>query len=384
MGLIGGTAPRTVLVVQRRLTHYRVAFFEALRAEMDTRGLRLIVAHGQPTRKEESKQDAGQLTWAATLPTTYVGDAICWQPFGALARASDLMVVTHENKLLYNLVAQYAYRRQRVALWGHGANLQGDAASLRERFKRTTARRADWWFAYTDATLPHLAHAGFPRDRTTVLHNAVDTTALQADLDALGRADLEGIREELGLRGRRVGIFIGSLHADKRIGFLLESALRVRDRVPDFELVVAGAGPDVEIVRAFCARHPWAKYAGVRTGRRKAELLAVGAVMLNPGLVGLGILDAFVGGVPMVTTDCHLHSPEIAYLAHDANGVMTENDISAFADGVVRVLEKPSYRAELLAGCREAATEYTVERMAKNFAEGAQRCMQSPVSRTSA
>lgn len=373
---------RTVLVVQRRLTHYRVPFFEALRAEMALRNVQLTLAHGTPTAAEAGKQDEGELSWAHRIDTTYLWrDRICWQPFFALAKASDLLVLTHENKLVFNLVAQYLLLKKRLALWGHGANLQGDASSLKEAFKRRTARQADWWFGYTAMSGPVIQCSGFASDRITILNNAVDTVTLSRQFKSVSPSAVESLRNELKLSGDSVGVFLGSLYGEKRISFLLDAALALRKRIPKFELVIAGAGPDEWLVKAFCAEHAWARYVGPRTGQRKADLLALAHVMLNPGLVGLGILDAFVCNVPMVTTDCGLHSPEVAYLDNGINGVMTNNDIASYVEAVVGVLADKEYRSMLITGCARSALMYTVQNMARNFSAGAEKCLNAPLRR---
>lgn len=384
LGTVRDGRERTVLVVQRRLTHYRVPFFEALRADMALRGVRLILAHGTPTAAEASKQDEGKLPWAYRIGTTYIlGGRICWQPFLALAKASDLVVVAHENKLVFNLVAQYVLRQSRLALWGHGANLQGNASSLKETYKRRTARQADWWFGYTEMSRPLIQRSGFASDRITILNNAVDTVTLSRQFASVSPKELVSLRNKLNLLGTNVGVFLGSLYGEKRISFLLGAALIVRQRVPDFELVIAGAGPDDGIVKEFCAEHTWARYVGPRTGQRKANLLALAHVMLNPGLVGLGILDSFVCEVPMVTTDCGLHSPEVVYLDNGVNGVMTSNELSAYVDAVVKVLADRDYRSSLIAGCVHSSLMYTVQNMARNFTAGAKECLNLPMSRCS-
>ena len=55
--------------------------------------------------------------------------------------------------------------------------------------------------------------------------------------------------------------------------------------------------------------------------------------------VGLGILDSFALGIPMVTTDCKIHSPEIAYLKSGRNGLMIADSEEAFIEGVERLLK---------------------------------------------
>lgn len=373
------SARPSVVVVQRRMTHYRVPLFERLREQLAARGMALRVLYGEGTAEEREKQDEAELAWGEKLDTAYLcGGRVCWQPFMAAANGADLVVVTPENKLVANLIPQFFAPQVRIGLWGHGGNLQGDPESLRERFKRVVARHADWWFGYTGMSVPLILESGFPRERITVLDNAVDTGELAALRRGVQQHDLEALRESLGLAGRRVGVFVGSLYPEKRIGFLLESALAVRRRVPDFELLVIGAGPLAEEVERFCAQHAWARYLGPRKGRAKVEAVALGQVMLNPGLVGLGILDSFVCRVPMFTTDCGIHSPEIAYLENGHNGVMTANTLESYAEAVVQGLGHPPTLELLQAGCGESAARYTVERMAGNFVDGMVRCLGAP------
>ncbi len=371
-----------VCVVQRRLTHYRVPFFEALRHELANRNCELILAHGNATAEELGKNDGGVLDWATKLPTRYfLGGKLCWQPFQKMLGGVDLVVVTPENKMIYNLAAQYLHQGYRLGLWGHGANLQGNPSSLRERFKRRVATQADWWFAYTDMSLPLVERTGFPNARVTVLNNSVDTAELVAMRQCVTIEATERLRLELGLIGTHVGVYVGSLYAEKRIEFMLEAATRIRRALPSFEFLIMGSGPQQALVERFCEENPWAKYLGVRKGQAKVDAMALAKVTINPGLVGLGILDSFVCGVPMVTTDCGLHSPEIVYLENGENGLMTANTIDDYVASVVSLLSNDDAVARLRAGCEVSAKKYTVENMARNFADGVMQCLEAPMYR---
>lgn len=376
---------REVVVTQRRLTHYRVPFFECLRTELAERRIRLRLVHGEPTAAERSKNDCGHLPWAIQVPTRYwLAGRLCWLKQKTAIRGAELVVLTPENKMLSNLPLQYFSLRQRVVLWGHGANLQGNPASLRERFKRVVARRADWWLGYTDMSSPLIAQSGFPSSRTTILQNAVDTTAL-TQMSAAVTADAQAaLRHRLGLQHDRVGIYLGSLYQEKRIAFLLDAALKIRARMPEFELLIVGGGPQQAEVESFCAQHDWAHYLGVCKDRAKVEALSLARVMLNPGLVGLGILDSFACGVPMITTDCGLHSPEIAYLRNGENGMMTANHEDSFVSACVAVLADPALHLHLHEGCAESARRYTIANMARNFADGIEQCLAAPPYRGAA
>lgn len=264
----------------------------------------------------------------------------------------------------------------RLAFWGHGANLQSSAPDgLKERFKRWTTRKVDWWFAYTGLSVNLVASTGFPSTRITNLENSIDTTAMQAEIAAIGPDDRNALRARMGWEDGRIAIFLGSLYPDKRLEFLFQAADRLHCDDPLFRLLIVGDGPLRETVRNYCVGRPWCTWVGAKTGSEKALYLSLADVLLNPGLVGLGILDAFVAGVPMVTTDCGLHSPEIAYLIQDENGVMTNNSIDAFIIGVRRVLNDDAYRTRLVAGCRQTAGHYTIENMAMNFARGIEQAL---------
>lgn len=371
--------PRKVLVVQRRMTHYRIPFFEALKLQMADRNCELVLAYGNGTDEENDKHDSGEIAWGIRLNTRYAfSGKLCWQPFGNAAREAHMVIVALENKLLYNLLPQFGSPRLRFGLWGHGANLQGNPFSLRERYKRVVARRADWWFGYTSMSIPLIVKSGFPAERITVLNNSVDTSSLQRYRQSITPEEISVLRESLGFGTGPVGVFVGSLYADKRLDFLFLAAERIRCEVPDFQFLIVGEGLERDKVRTWCAAHPWTRWVGARFGREKVAYISTAQVMLNPGLVGLGILDAFVCGVPMFTTNCGIHSPEIAYLESGVNGVMTEDDLDAYVDTSVRLLGDTEALDVLRAGSLASAVEYTVENMARNFADGVTRCLAVP------
>jgi glycosyltransferase involved in cell wall biosynthesis len=370
---------KNVLIVQRRLTHYRVPLFEALRNELRTRDIQLDLLVGQGTPEEMKKRDAGELCWAVRIPTRYfAAGRLCWQPVHRYLAQSNLVIVAQENKLLHNYLLLLRPRRFQLAFWGHGANLQSnDPHGLKERFKRWTTRRVDWWFAYTKMSAEFVTRAGFPPNRITVLNNAIDTSELRRQRESVTAAETLALRHSLGFRDGPVGVFVGSLYTVKRLDFLFAAAKAIRREVADFHLLVIGEGPERDKVRTWCDAHPWARWVGARYGREKAAHLSVAQVTLNPGLVGLGILDSFACGVPMITTDCGIHSPEIAYLENERNGVMTPNTVAEYVGAAVRLLHDRNALNNLRADCSRCSTEYTVENMVRSFSEGINQCLSS-------
>lgn len=367
-----------VLIIQRRMTHYRVPLFNLMREKLLAAGVDLGVVYGDPLPEEEFKNDTGTLPWGLHVPCRYwLNGRLCWQNAMPVAGNASLVIVTQENRLLFNYVRPILKRDRLWAFWGHGRNFQSVTPnSLKERFKRWLARRVNWWFAYTELSSAVVADSGFARDRITVLNNAIDTTELARQIASIDAQEIEQARREWGIGLGPIGLSLASLHADKRLDFLLDAAQRIRAQVPDFQLVIVGDGPEREKVRkAVAAAGGWIHWLGARAGRDKARALAMSQLMLNPGMVGLSILDSLVAGVPLVTTTYPHHSPEIAYLQSGRNGLITENEVDAFAGGVVHMFQHEPEIEALREGCRASVGEYSIESMADNFCEGILACL---------
>lgn len=366
-----------VLIVERQLLQYRVAFYNRLRTLLDKEGIELQLLIGSGTPSEVKKKNQVSLDWAIHIPTYYLlGTTLCWQPFGAYAKDADLVVVMHENKIIYNLWLLSFGRPKRLAFWGHGRNMQSSRPDgLKERFKRWTINKVDWWFAYTESSAALVTAAGFPRECTTIVQNAVDTEEMTAFCKQVTPVECARKRRELNLGDGPVALYLGSLYKEKRLGFLLDAAFRIRGKIPGFQLLVVGAGPEQELIESAARQYPWIHYLGPLQDQSKAVALVLADVMLNPGLVGLGILDSFASGTPMFTTDCGLHSPEISYLSSGTNGVMTSNDVNTYADAVIDVLQEPEAIARLSKGALSSAPRYTVDNMANRIRMGICACL---------
>lgn len=371
-----------VVCVQRRLAHYRVGLFEQLRDYLRQRGVDFVLVHGDAAPSEIAKNDGGHLPWALPVPCRYwMNERLCWQDLSDAVAGADLVIVTQENKLLYNLLAMTVRRPRRLAFWGHGRNFQSSGTSLlRERFKRWTTRHVDWWFAYTSLSAAQVIKDGTPPDRVTTLDNAIDTTALLAQCDAVSASDVSAFRQRWGLGDGPLGVFVGSLYGDKRLGFLIEAATLIARQRPDFRLVVVGAGPDRQWVESAAQRLPWLRYVGPQFGPAKALCLRSASVMLNPGLVGLGILDAFAAGIPLITTDCGLHSPEIAYLETGQNGLMTADTVPAFSSACSGLLADSEALRRMGDMAKACASIYNIQHMTQRFGDGILAALETPAT----
>ena len=379
---------RKVAILQHRLLHYRATLFNQLRQTCATRNIDLHLVVGQASRRETTKKDEGFLPWAHKVHNRFIeasGRDLLWQPLPDAVRDADLIVVMQESRILSNYPLQLTrlWSSRKIAYWGHGKNFQSDAPQgLREQWKRFLIGQVDWWFAYTQSTLSILQQAGYPQEQITCLDNAIDNEGFSRDLASIPEHQLDSLRQEIGADSQSpIGLFCGSLYADKRLEFMIAAADQIHAVLPGFRLVVVGDGAHAAVIHNAALERPWIKWAGVCKGTEKAAWFRLAKVIFNPGAVGLHVLDAFCAGIPMATTLEARHGPEIAYLENGFNGVITQGSPDVYAQEILRLLTDHTNHENLCRGATESARKYTLHNMVNQFADGIERCLNSP-SRT--
>lgn len=365
-----------VVFVTAILTHYRKAFHEQVRTILNRQGIDYDIIYSAPVGAEAIKNDTIDMPWATRVPVrSFRGGRLLYQFAWSKIRKSDLIIIGQENRFLLNYILQMtpAAFRPKIALWGHGRNFQArNSRSRAERWKRFWATRADWWFAYTDESRRHISSLGFDPARITVFNNTVDTTEIKALVNTITTEQIEKRRADLRLDGRSVCLFMGGLYPDKRIEFLVAASDHIRSAIPHFELVFVGGGEQLALIEQLSKSRNWIKVLGPRFGQDKVELMLLSKLLLMPGLVGLAVIDAAAAGLPTVTTSFPYHSPEIAYLDPNVNGVKVEDwkDPISYGDAVVDLLSNDSKLHKMKLGAISSSVDLTIEAMASRFATG--------------
>lgn len=367
--------PRRVLFAMAWVPSYHEPFYALLRERLATVDVEVSVVHGLPPTELESRKHTTLLPWGLVRRNRFVrlgGRLLVWQPARRLALDADLVVVDEGIRQLLNwwLLVEQVRDKARVAFWGHGGNLNADRAiPLAETLKRRAFRLPHWWFAYTAGGSDRLQQIGYPADRITVTCNAAADDSLRREIAAARRA-CTGDKAT-------VGLFLGSLYADKRLDFLLDVADRVVREEPEFRLVVAGDGPERGRLAAAAAARPHVQVAGRLDGPGKAAVLASASMLLMPGAVGLAVVDGFAASLPIITTSVSTHGPEFEYVRDGVNGRVLRPQATAdeYASAVVSLIRNDAVRAKLSEGAAQAAGALTVEEMARRFAEGVERAL---------
>ena len=364
------------------MVHYRVPLFERMREHCTRQGINLDVVYGQPSPSDLKRGDRAELSFGAETRNQYFslfGHELVWQRPLTQVSTADLVVLTQESRILSNypiLLRRFA-RGRALAYWGHGRNFQSEHGSgVCERWKKLMIKRVDWWFAYTSLSAQVVRQSGVPEQCITVLNNSIDTRAFRDDLSAVSVENLAQLRRRFSVdSSASVGLYCGSLNDVKRLDVLVAASDKIRAVHPNFHLFVLGDGPGSEYLVAAFKSRPGRHFVGQKRGVEKASYFKLAQVILNPGLVGLSIVDAFCAGLPLVTMEGSKHSPEIAYLQNEVNGIITADNVDAYFDRVIRLLKDDRDRALLAANALAAGQQYSIENMAENFVNGIAECL---------
>ncbi len=371
---------KKVIILYKFLPQYRVEFFDKLRNSLLEEGVELQLLYGKLKNQDAKKNDERDLPWAEYRESKIIklgSTELLWQPSLDKAKVADLIIVEQANKLLVNyvLILLSKISPLKFAFWGHGMDMQNNPNSLKNRFKYFFLTHSDYWFAYTQGVKKLLVNKGVEAQKVTVVDNAIDTATLKKQYDEYPQNELDNKKKELGIKGENIALYCGGIYSNKRIEFLLESALRIKTEVPDFHLLFVGAGADQNKVEKAAKQYEWVHYIGPKFGLERVPYFKMSKLFLMPGLVGLAILDTFATQTPMVTTQYPYHSPEIEYLNNKKNGLMTEDDEANFATEVVKLLTNHQELEKLKAGCLDSSSLYSTENMVENFKNGVMACL---------
>ena len=369
---------RRVSIILFRMFHYRVDFLTLLEAELKKHSVTLDVYYGKPTPESLAKNDTGTLKGSTEVISwclPIAGKEILLQIPPRRILGSNLIICMQENRLLINYFLQLYTRiapSTRFAFWGHGRNFQSQSATgVRERLKQYLLRGSDWFFAYTDASKASLIESGYSPKNITVFNNTIDTETFSKAIRNITADQKQDFLRELSIDSDKyIGIFCGSMYPAKRIVELLEASRLIKEKVPDFHLICIGDGPSASIIKDALPACEWIHFLGSQKGQKKALTYSVGKLVLNPGLVGLHIVDSFSAGVPMLTMEYDYHSPEFAYIRSNENGLVTEADVPTYANSAVTLLTEPLLQKRLADGARLSAKEYSLQSMVDKFAAG--------------
>lgn len=197
---------------------------------------------------------------------------------------------------------------------------------------------------------------------------------------------VSALRQQLGLTGKPVAVYLGNFEPYQGVDLLLEAWRLVARRLPNARLVVVGGDHrGVETLRAAVAADPPAAasivWLGSQPPARLPELMALGHALVSPRRLGentpLKLYSYMASGIPIVATALRTHTQVL-----DAStAVLAEPDARAFAGALSDVLADPArYRALGVAARALAAARYSEQAFARKLLEAYEQLLAASVS----
>ncbi len=207
-------------------------------------------------------------------------------------------------------------------------------------------------------------------------------TLYTPDLDAV-RDELtdQQLREERGRlqydSAKRHILFLGRLTRNKQIPILLDIAGQLRDR--EIIVHIVGEGElSADVERAASEYGNIVYHGATYDQREKALHFSLADLYVNPGYLGLVVVEIFCYGLPLVvprmTPRGPFHSPEICYVKDGFNSIQTSGEAVEMAGRIAELLED---RREMEALAANARRTYEEEMGVGNMIRGFDECMRA-------
>jgi glycosyltransferase involved in cell wall biosynthesis len=212
------------------------------------------------------------------------------------------------------------------------------------RYHALRMRHVDVCIALSDEQRDLLASAGYPRDRITVIANAVDTDTVTPGPSSL--------HDELG--ARLVVLYVGRLDPEKRVPALVDAFVSL-GLPADTMLCLAGDGAQRVRLQRHADQHPNVRLLGLVSGARTLELLRGCDVFVLPSTaegLALSLLEAMAAGCAIIATDA---GQDGAALGEGGLVIPTHPLRPALDEALGRLLADPARRRELGAAARQRA-----------------------------
>jgi glycosyltransferase involved in cell wall biosynthesis len=276
--------------------------------------VRVLVGSGTPGTKVSNAPDRSdvdtRIMWTLQRRMTSTGRPVflTFNPtllFQLIRFRPDVLLI--QGGLVPNNMVNLLYAKitgTPIVWWSlgrvYGREFRG-LSKYYQKLNRWIEKRATCYAAYSSASVNHFLECGYPADRIFNLVNVVDTDLVARRIEAC-QDRIEGLRQDLGLEGKRVIILVGSLTKTKAVDLLVRAFAELTEFHESTRLLIVGDGPERAPAEALAAElgiadstiFTGAVYDGVEAYFQLADL------MVLPGTGGLAISEGMTHGLPVI------------------------------------------------------------------------------------
>lgn len=241
-------------------------------------------------------------------------------------------------------------------------------------YLRSVYKSSDAAIAYGSGTKEFLVALGMNPNKVFIALNTVDTFLFE-EMPKINREKTEVLRETLGLRNRKVILYVGSLERRKKVDDLLALVERIKVKLPATALLIVGDGPyknhlvqlssekgiqsDVKFVG-------WADYLDMPL------YYALSDVFVLPSQGGITVMEAIASGRPVIVTEeCNALYSVPGIVRNEQNGFIAKaGDLDEIQMHLYKLLANPELAEEMGVKSREIAIKlFSIDKMIQGFVE---------------
>ena len=364
----------SVLLIQRVIIPYRVAFFQEL-AQSDM--LDLTIATGV-SRLLDGMDSLSEVEGVCIqrLGNHAIGPDVkaLWQTSllsKIISRRFDIVVAEFNIRIVSNVLACLLSKalRQRFVWWGHG--MSPKSSSLSVRIRRWLISISDAIIMYDDVNARRMVDSGVPGNKVFVAMNSIDTDRIA-----------EVTQGTKSFPRTRV-LCIGRLIPSKKVDLLIEGFALACEGLPEeTTLAIVGDGPErakLELLASKLGIGGRVEFAGsIYEEDKLAPYFLSSWICVSPGYVGLSAIHSLAYRLPVLVAKDEPHSPEISALADGVNSVFFKSDDpNELARVLVELSGCPQYLAKLSSEAIQTVQDkYSVQAMTHTFEEVVTRVLQ--------
>jgi glycosyltransferase involved in cell wall biosynthesis len=345
-----------VLLISNRVMHYRVSVYNHFARAFRQHGWELIVRSN-----ELQKENPHPLGF--DFKEIDLSFGACRDEIRSIGPQAVILFLHLKDRVLWPLIHWLPLKGIPLIYWTKGANLDDADSRLRYLLFNYVHSRCDRLILYSPNEMKYLTKAN--RRKAYVANNTINFEDFPAIADSR-----EAIKREFNIPFDKVVLSVGRMDVGgqrKKIDHLIEVFRRTS--LPGAGLVIVGAGVSKELQARMNRKNTI--YLGEIYDARNiqiSKIFRMADLFSIPGHVGLGLVQAFHFGLPIVTEE-GLQPPEIHYLRDGWNGYLVpENDIDALQERIEHLLRNDAVRRTFSQNARQDMAEHgSIENMFLGF-----------------
>jgi glycosyltransferase involved in cell wall biosynthesis len=274
------------------------------------------------------------------------GEKIAWQflPWIRLIRNYDVIVVQGNPRYISDLVFGTFLRliNKRVVLWTMAHSYRSN--SFTEKLRLRWTKIFDYIFVYTDKEVNYLQERGFQNKYLVGMNNGLDQKLIEDVKQKWSNEKLLIWKEEKRITARILLVSCARVVKKNKFNVFIDALSDITKFKPEVLWCLIGDGDEMNNLKATVVEKQLGNnvlFVGEMYDQNELAPWFLNATLfIHPAAIGLGLLQAYGFGVPVITHDNEMvHGPEFGAFSNGETGFsFKDGNSKELAETVVAAL----------------------------------------------